>query len=334
MYITAKYNDWNDGKDYYTVLQTTQASTSELVVGDYDAWDAINNPTKGSDDIDIGNISTSAYNTWTLNATGMGWISKTGNTLLGIREGHDQEDSKPSDPPDATWVQSSITFSTSEETGTTQDPKLVVTHSGIITETLSEAITITDSIIKRPQKIFTETATIVDSITKSLVYTRVLPETVVIVDSILKFPKKILAETITVIDTLLRLSKRVFSEAITIVDNIVKIQGKIFSEAITIVDNILSRTSKVFSETITIIGSILKRATKIFSEAINIVDTVLKKTVTSRILTDSFSIIDTLWQRFKRAVASWTKSSATTVSHTKESPTHADWTMERGQAEN
>ncbi|TSC75653.1 MAG: hypothetical protein G01um101431_1206 [Parcubacteria group bacterium Gr01-1014_31] len=119
LYATAKTNSDNDGNDYINVVQTTQADTASLVAADFDTCGSIHSPTTGATSVDIGNITTTAYNTLTLNSTGQGWISKTGTTQLGAREGHDLAD----DIPGST---NSVTFSTSEETGTSQDPVLEV----------------------------------------------------------------------------------------------------------------------------------------------------------------------------------------------------------------
>ena len=67
------------------VFQSTQASNTSLAIEDFDQLGT----TEGATRIDIGSITTSAYNDWTLDSDGLGWISKTGYTSLGVREGHD-----------------------------------------------------------------------------------------------------------------------------------------------------------------------------------------------------------------------------------------------------
>lgn len=150
LYVNSTSNAWNDAKDYFTILETTQAATNELVTGDYDAWDSVDNPTKRSDDIDIGSLNTGAYNVWTL-IDPDDWISKVGNTLLGTREGHDQEDSKPSDPPDDTWIYNNMSCSASEEGGTSEDPKLIVTHG--VAEVISPLLNTNQPIFLKPKMV-------------------------------------------------------------------------------------------------------------------------------------------------------------------------------------
>jgi hypothetical protein len=110
----------NDGDDWINVVQTSQASTDELVNDDYDQCGAIDNPTEGATRIDLGGITTSAYNSWTLNSTGIGWIDKVGVTKLGLREGHDAIDS-------VVAGYCVLQVSSSEDTSGTQDPYLDVT---------------------------------------------------------------------------------------------------------------------------------------------------------------------------------------------------------------
>ena len=125
IYATGVSDNDNDGNDYICVVQTTQASNTTLANADYDQCGSVDNPTQAGN-IDLGSITTSAYNTWTLNATGQGWISKTGFTKLGIREGHDAVDN-PINLGDFQGCK--LTASTSEASGTTQDPYLEVTYT-------------------------------------------------------------------------------------------------------------------------------------------------------------------------------------------------------------
>jgi len=112
----------NDGNDFITVIQASQANPASLTVNDFNKCGATNNPTEGANRIDITNMSTSAYSAWTLNSTGLGWISKTGYTLLCVREGHDALDDIP-------VAFTRARFYASEQAGTSQDPYLEVTYT-------------------------------------------------------------------------------------------------------------------------------------------------------------------------------------------------------------
>lgn len=129
LYITDKLDLYNGtGYDYVALVQTTQASTSTLITEDFDQCGDIDNAAKGSANIDITVLSTSAYNDFTLNATGTSWISKTGWTMLGMRDGYDQQDVFPGDPGEAIKNQG-IKNAYSEAAGTSTDPYLEITYT-------------------------------------------------------------------------------------------------------------------------------------------------------------------------------------------------------------
>lgn len=126
VYIDSTLTGDNDGDDWVNVIgQTSQAATNTLGTGDFDQCGAIDNPTEGATRIDISGIS-AGYSSWTLNATGIGWINKTGVSLFGIREGHDCINSAYAGSDD-NW--SGILARFSEDTAGTKDPYLDVTVS-------------------------------------------------------------------------------------------------------------------------------------------------------------------------------------------------------------
>lgn len=126
---TSYSNTDDDGDDWLNIVgPTTQADPTTLANGDYDQCGAIDNPTELSDTRrDISGISSSTYYDWVLNAAGLAAISKTGYTLLGLREGHDIIDSAIQLNTDNT-----VRFNLSEQTGTGDDPYLEVVHAGTV----------------------------------------------------------------------------------------------------------------------------------------------------------------------------------------------------------
>lgn len=136
LYVTGKSDYDNDGDDWMNLFETTQGSETSLVDNDYDNCGSVDNPTEGATRIDIGDISTSAYNNWTLDSTGISWIKRSGEssscgstagyTCLGMREGHDAIDSSFTGVA-GSWNNINTYFS--EQTGTTNDPYLSVTYS-------------------------------------------------------------------------------------------------------------------------------------------------------------------------------------------------------------
>lgn len=124
LYVLSTSDGDNDGQDYIALTSSSPASNTNLVDADYNDLGT----TKYATDIDIGSISTSAYNDWTLNATGLAAISKTGVTKLGTREGHDIENATIADSS-----RNDIEHYFADQTGTTNDPKLVVVSSAAAT---------------------------------------------------------------------------------------------------------------------------------------------------------------------------------------------------------
>lgn len=83
---------FNPDSDAVSLIQTSQASTSSLTANDFDNVGT----TKGATDLNFASVSTTAgYQKMELNATGLGWISKTGYTLLGLRSKNDIANSAP-----------------------------------------------------------------------------------------------------------------------------------------------------------------------------------------------------------------------------------------------
>jgi len=114
----------NDAQAYLAIVQTTTASDTTLATSDWDNFGT----TKGSADVANSGLSTSAYNTFTLNSTGRGWINKTGYTKLAILEGHDIENV-------AVAARNSMGAIMSETAGTGSDPYLEVTYTVASTTT-------------------------------------------------------------------------------------------------------------------------------------------------------------------------------------------------------
>lgn len=131
-YMAANAATTNSAYSWVNVVQTTQANTSSLATADYDTCGAVNNPTEGATRILYSAMpatsGAAAYISWTLDATGKGWVDKTGVTKLGLRDGSDALDQFTSGLTGFDkWNAMSLLYS--DATGTANDPKLVVEHS-------------------------------------------------------------------------------------------------------------------------------------------------------------------------------------------------------------
>ncbi len=131
VFTTVAFDGLNDGYDYVNVVTTTQPSSATLTTADYDLLGI----TLGATSLDLTGFATgTASSTFTLTATGRSWIKRNGEaqtcgstagvTCLGIRQGNDIANF-----PNESNLITGISFSTSEETGTAQDPYLAVTYT-------------------------------------------------------------------------------------------------------------------------------------------------------------------------------------------------------------
>jgi len=123
LWVVTKEDGYNDAQGYIALVGlSSPASDTGIVAADYDQVGS----TKMGANTDITDITTGQYTNMTINATGLTNISKTGLTRWGAREGHDIENVMPAD----NGQRSRASVSAADTDGTTQDPKLVVVHSG------------------------------------------------------------------------------------------------------------------------------------------------------------------------------------------------------------
>lgn len=99
------------------------ASNTAVAAGDFDAF----GDTKFTNEQVLSSITTGQYTNLTLNTPGKAAVDKDGITKLGIRHVFDIEDSAP------TWIsggqRDQISAYFSDQTGSSNDPKLVLEHS-------------------------------------------------------------------------------------------------------------------------------------------------------------------------------------------------------------
>lgn len=110
------------GAQGVALVNSSPASNTTLANTDYGNVGT----TRYATDIPIGSWSTSAYNVFTLNATGISNIAKTGVTKTGTAVSGDVDNVEP------TWSsggQASASCNFADQAGTTNDPKLVVNYS-------------------------------------------------------------------------------------------------------------------------------------------------------------------------------------------------------------
>lgn len=95
----------------YSNIGSTEYSDTHIA---YSVWTTANNNT---------------WHDWTLNATGLSNVSKTGVTKLGVRHGNDLANVEPTYSSGDDYYNGWYTAASADTTGTGSDPKLVVVHS-------------------------------------------------------------------------------------------------------------------------------------------------------------------------------------------------------------
>lgn len=132
LYVVSVTNNVDSGNDTFFPTEATPASNTALAVGDYDAiGDSVGAPTAWSTPVDLSALTSSAYNDYTLNATGEAGINGSGVTNIGWRLGDDVT----SAPSFSNAQYNGANCRAADYTGTSQDPKLVVVHTAAATFT-------------------------------------------------------------------------------------------------------------------------------------------------------------------------------------------------------
>ncbi len=124
VYAKSKADAPGDAPDM-NIYSASPASDTALVDADF----STGGTTEYATTLSYASITTSAYNDFTLNATGLAAIDATGITkFCGRNANYDVAGVAPANH-DANRTTRRVIVSTADETGTSQDPKLVVTHS-------------------------------------------------------------------------------------------------------------------------------------------------------------------------------------------------------------
>lgn len=122
LYLTSK---GDIGADLSVALVSGRAGlTTSMATSDYNITNF--GSTRLATDVEVASVTTSAYNTWTLNASGESHVNKSGVTVWGIMLGQDFDNTQPS------WssgAYGNVSGSYADTINETQDPKLAITHS-------------------------------------------------------------------------------------------------------------------------------------------------------------------------------------------------------------
>lgn len=181
------------------------------------------------------------------------------------------------------------------------------------TSSLSETLSLSDSIAKQAQKSFTATFSLVETfvrtISRSFTTTFSLVETFVktpartfvesaisLSDSIVKTTTKAVNETFTLVETFIRSITRSWSESISLSDTVAKTPGRTLVETFSISDSmsIIKSLKRTYTETITLADTLVKSFIRTLSDSLSLSDTFASSKIFLRSLSDSISLSDTI----------------------------------------
>lgn len=114
------------------------ASNTALAIGDFSAGITLDSPTEFATRVADSSLTNGNYHDFTLNASGLAAISKTGVSKFMNRSGsHDIDNS---DPGGGGGSNRGTSIYQAEEAGTTSDPKLVVVHTAAASAAIKDII--------------------------------------------------------------------------------------------------------------------------------------------------------------------------------------------------
>ena len=195
-----------------------------------------------------------------------------------------------------------------------QDFVAILTETLTLTDTLIETLI---PGYEEFSKILTETLALSDTVLRQLAIYRILAETSTLTDIILKGPQKVLAETITSSDTLLRILalQRFFTETTILNDALLRTLAlqRILSEAVTLDDTVttIKVIIKILTETLALSDTFLRTLTlhRILTETLALSDIFLRQLVLYRNLIENIIASDTLTRRLSLYRILWERPS-------------------------
>ncbi len=136
LHILETRDDYNDQFGYVSVLEGKQADTFSISSTDIAlCGNVIEDPEKGSGDINITDIEVDSYQEIVLNEIGLGWVNKGGYSKFCIREGHDIENVETvKNYNDGTWDESAIVFASADAVSANTRPYLEITYDAVENE--------------------------------------------------------------------------------------------------------------------------------------------------------------------------------------------------------
>lgn len=187
--------------------------------------------------------------------------------------------------------------------------------------TNSETITVVDTVLKLPARIFSEVAAIFDTIVTQKIKAGEFTDVITVVDTIIRFPARILTDVVAVVDTFIYDLGRVLSEVVTVVDTSLKQSIRVLTESVTVVDLVEKSVGyiRTFTEVIPVVDTIakLRAAYKELTESFTVVEEFIIK-IKGRILTETVALADSIVKRISGILSLFRREPRLTNTFTKE----------------
>lgn len=277
------------------IVSYSPASDTNIATGDYASGFGT---TRYATGIAITAHTHETYTDFTLNATGIAAISKTGNSRFGVRCKWDVDDNFTGSWVSGNDKNTNVSYYQSENTGTTKDPKLVVEHAAAgganYEQDLFATITVTAGVSRSMGRSFTESlalnASFVRAMSRTIIATltlvatvkkttsRTLDETLALVASVKGVANKYLTATLTATASVVRSTSRTLSATVTMTASIAKITARSLSATVTLVSSVVKQTTRSLTETITTTATRTSAMGRTLAETLSVNATVTKAT--------------------------------------------------------
>lgn len=253
------------GSDTFEIVAATPSTPSAIAAADYAQLGSTSFAS-----MSYASFTASVYNDFTLNASGIAAISKTGNSIFGQMFGWDR-----SGTFSGTWssgAQNEIDWNGGSNASNV--PKLVITYSTSTawTQTLTESATISNVLLKSSIRTELESFTITAALNKSLI--RQLAESVPVADSVIKASIRLLSETATVTANLIKSPIRLLTESVTLSNVLTAflVKSKTLTESLSATDTLVRVAVRLLAETATFTDSVIRQTVRILTQSISISD--------------------------------------------------------------
>lgn len=175
-------------------------------------------------------------------------------------------------------------------------------------QTCSETLSLTASIVNTGGKILSDVLSLTDSILTATGKSIVLTSTISMVESVIKTTGKAFSETVSLVDSKISTISRSLSDTMSFISSIdtLKTMNVVLSDILSLVESTIQKTfSKFLSEVTNLAAFSSETTSRLFSDSLSLSDSIKK--ATSKILSDAFSLSDRIKEYLNGILVTWSK---------------------------